>query len=123
MGGAIAESYGSLLEEMWNGKFSCVAPRHFKVWRAYTIAASAVLILFVFVHVSPAPQTQVGQYAPKFVGYAQHDSQELLAFLLNSLHEDLNLVRQKPYVDMTVKTKDRADNVRSVCVSHVAQLT
>ena len=63
---------------------------------------------------SPAPQTQVGRYAPTFVGYAQHDSQELLAFLLDGLHEDLNLVRQKPYVDMTVKTKDRADNV---CVS------
>ena len=31
MGGAIAESYGALLEEMWSGKFSCIAPRHFKV--------------------------------------------------------------------------------------------
>ena len=58
----------------------------------------------------------MGRYAPTFVGYAQHDSQELLAFLLDGLHEDLNLVRQKPYVDMTVKTKDRADNVRRVCV-------
>ena len=87
----------------------------------HTVAASAVLILFVCLCMYakfflPPPQTQVGQYAPKFVGNAQHDSQELLAFLLNSLHEDLNLVRQKPYVDMTVKTKDRADNVRRVCV-------
>jgi len=31
MGGAIAESYGALLEEVWSGKCSCVAPRHFKV--------------------------------------------------------------------------------------------
>ncbi len=31
MGGAIAESYGALLEEMWSGNCSCVAPRHFKV--------------------------------------------------------------------------------------------
>ena len=58
------------------------------------------------------PKTQVGRYAPQFVGYAQHDSQELLAFLLDGLHEDLNLVREKPYVDMTVKTDNRTDKVR-----------
>ena len=56
-------------------------------------------------------QTQVGRYAPQFVGYAQHDSQELLAFLLDGLHEDLNLVREKPYVDMTVKAEGRSDKV------------
>ena len=97
----------------------------------HTVAASAVLILFVCLCMyakypplpSPRPQTQVGRYAPKFVGYAQHDSQELLAFLLNSLHEDLNLVRLKPYVDMTVKTKGRADNVRRVCVCLMANGT
>ena len=60
------------------------------------------------------PQTQVGRYAPQFVGYAQHDSQELLAFLLDGLHEDLNLVREKPYVDMTVKTDNRVEKVRMV---------
>ena len=47
------------------------------------------------------------------MGYAQHDSQELLAFLLDGLHEDLNLVKKKPYVDMTVETKDRKETVRS----------
>ena len=31
MGGAIAEAYGALLEEMWSGKCSSVAPRQFKV--------------------------------------------------------------------------------------------
>ena len=56
-------------------------------------------------------QTQVGRFAPQFVGYAQHDSQELLAFLLDGLHEDLNLVREKPYVDMTVATAGRTDKV------------
>ncbi len=61
---------------------------------------------------SPSPQTQVARYAPQFVGYAQHDSQELLAFLLDSLHEDLNLVKKKPYVDMTIKTENRHDSVR-----------
>ena len=56
-------------------------------------------------------QTQFGQFAPQFVGYEQHDSQELLMFLLRGLHEDLNLVREKPYVDMSVATKGRTDKV------------
>ena len=41
----------------------------------------------------------VGTCAPQFSGYQQHDSQELLAFLLDGLHEDLNRVRQKPYIE------------------------
>ena len=36
----------------------------------------------------------VGSYAPRFLGYNQQDSQEFLRFLLDGLHEDLNLVRQ-----------------------------
>ena len=59
---------------------------------------------------------QVGRYAPKFEGSAQHDSQELLAFLLDGLHEDLNLVQCKPDVDMAIKTKDRTDHVCALCV-------
>lgn len=34
-----------------------------------------------------------------FLGYQQHDSQELAAFLLDGLHEDLNRIVQKPYVE------------------------
>ena len=45
MGGAIAESYGALLEEMWNGKFGCVAPRHFKVWRTCPSSSNSVNVL------------------------------------------------------------------------------
>lgn len=41
----------------------------------------------------------VGACAPQFSGYQQHDSQELLAFLLDGLHEDLNRVRRKPYIE------------------------
>ena len=42
----------------------------------------------------------------------QHDSQELLAFLLDGLHEDLNQVLKKPYVDMDIKSEGRKDKVR-----------
>ena len=60
-------------------------------------------------------QTIVGKFAPQFSGYQQQDSHELLAFLLDGLHEDLNLVLKKPYVDMTIKTEGREDKVGSLC--------
>ena len=57
----------------------------------------------------------IGRHAPQFSGYAQQDSHELLAFLLDGLHEDLNLVKKKPYVDMDITTEGRDDKV-CVCV-------
>ena len=42
---------------------------------------------------------ELAKFAPQFQGYAQQDSQELLAFLLDGLHEDLNRIRVKPYVE------------------------
>jgi ubiquitin carboxyl-terminal hydrolase 2/21 len=38
----------------------------------------------------------VATIAPRFSGYAQHDVQEFLQFLLDGLHDDLNLVTVKP---------------------------
>ncbi len=85
MKGALAKSYGDLLESMWSGDNSYLAPRQFKM--------------------------MIGKHAPQFSGYQQHDSHELLAFLLDGLHEDLNLVKKKPYVDMDMKTEGREDKV------------
>lgn len=45
-------------------------------------------------------KAQLAKYAPQFQGYAQHDSQELLGYLLDGLHEDLNRVKKKPYVEV-----------------------
>ncbi|THH01060.1 hypothetical protein EW026_g1582 [Hermanssonia centrifuga] len=75
MKGAIAEAFGSLLRRIWAPTTSSTSysPRDFK---------------------------QVLQrFAPQFSGYQQHDSQELVAFLLDGLHEDLNRVLKKPYVE------------------------
>ena len=82
MDGRIAEAYSKLLAQMWAGKYRSVAPRDFK----YTI----------------------GQFAPRFVGFGQQDSQELIAFLLDGLHEDLNRILDKPLVP-TVEGGERPD--------------
>ncbi|XP_023582583.1 ubiquitin carboxyl-terminal hydrolase 4 isoform X5 [Trichechus manatus latirostris] len=74
MKGEIAEAYAELIKQMWSGRDTHVAPRMFK--------------------------TQVGRFAPQFSGYQQQDSQELLAFLLDGLHEDLNRVKKKPYLEL-----------------------
>eukprot|EP01083_Nonionella_stella_P092178 257938_1 len=71
--GKIAEEYGSLMKQLWGDKFRVVAPSSFK-------------------------QT-VAEFAPQFSGYQQHDSSELLSFVLDGLHEDLNRIKQKPFTE------------------------
>lgn len=53
----------------------------------------------------------MGRFAPQFSGYQQQDSQELLAFLLDGLHEDLNRVKKKPYLELQ-DANGRPDAVR-----------
>ena len=43
-----------------------------------------------------------------FSGYAQHDSQEFFSFLVDGIHEDVNRIKKKPYVE-TVESKGRSD--------------
>ncbi|KAF2287433.1 hypothetical protein GH714_039882 [Hevea brasiliensis] len=43
---------------------------------------------------------KLAKFAPQFSGYNQHDSQEFLSFLLDGLHEDLNHVKCKPYIEV-----------------------
>ncbi|GJN35548.1 hypothetical protein PR202_gb24336 [Eleusine coracana subsp. coracana] len=71
MKGELAYAFGDLLRKLWAIDRTPVAPRQFKA--------------------------KLGRFAPQFSGFNQHDSQELLAFLLDGLHEDLNRVKCKPY--------------------------
>ncbi|KAI9659296.1 MAG: CSN-associated deubiquitinating enzyme Ubp12 [Bathelium mastoideum] len=41
----------------------------------------------------------IGRCQPLFSGYGQQDSQEFLSFLLDAIHEDLNRVQKKPYME------------------------
>lgn len=61
---------------------------------------------------SPPPcfQAIVASKASQFTGYAQHDAQEFMAFLLDGLHEDLNRIQNKPYTE-TVDSDGRPDEV------------
>lgn len=74
MHGELALAFGDLLRKLWSSGRTAVAPRAFK--------------------------GKLARFAPQFSGYNQHDSQELLAFLLDGMHEDLNRVKQKPYIEM-----------------------
>jgi hypothetical protein len=71
--GELAVAFGELLRKLWSSGRTSVAPRPFK--------------------------SKLSRFAPQFSGYNQHDSQELLAFLLDGLHEDLNRVKKKPYIE------------------------
>ncbi|XP_057536456.1 ubiquitin carboxyl-terminal hydrolase 8 [Amaranthus tricolor] len=73
MDGEIALAFGDLIRKLWAPGATPVAPRTFK--------------------------SKLSRFAPQFSGFNQHDSQELLAFLLDGLHEDLNRVKLKPYVE------------------------
>ena len=48
-----------------------------------------------------SPQGTIGRWSKNFTGTDQHDSQELLAYLLDGLHEDLNRVQDKPYSELS----------------------
>ncbi|RKP14024.1 hypothetical protein BJ684DRAFT_6764, partial [Piptocephalis cylindrospora] len=74
MGGAVAEAFAQLLYQLWRGPNAVTSPSAFK--------------------------RTLERFAPQFEGYRQHDSQELLAFLLDGLHEDLNRIRKKPYIEV-----------------------
>ncbi|KAF5734371.1 Ubiquitin carboxyl-terminal hydrolase 10 [Tripterygium wilfordii] len=74
MHGELALAFGELLRKLWSSGRTTIAPRVFK--------------------------GKLARFAPQFSGYNQHDSQELLAFLLDGLHEDLNRVKKRPYIEM-----------------------
>lgn len=62
--GEVAEEFGVIMKALWAGLYKCISPRDFKV--------------------------TIGKINDQFAGYDQQDSQELLLFLMDGLHEDLN---------------------------------
>ncbi|CUS25114.1 LAQU0S27e00452g1_1 [Lachancea quebecensis] len=58
----------------------------------------------------------IGQQNSMFAGFLQQDSQEFLAFLLDGLHEDLNRIIEKPFVEKPELSPE--DNVNDKEVIH-----
>ncbi|XP_078517944.1 ubiquitin carboxyl-terminal hydrolase 19 isoform X4 [Lissotriton helveticus] len=83
-GGRLAIGFAVLLRALWKGTDHAFQPSKLKA-----IVASK---------------------ASQFTGYAQHDAQEFMAFLLDGLHEDLNRIQNKPYTE-TVDSDGRPDKV------------
>jgi ubiquitin C-terminal hydrolase len=63
--GNMVKAFAEFVAEIWNNKYTSVIPRNIK--------------------------RVISDYAPQFSGYQQHDAQELIAFLLDKMHEDLNV--------------------------------
>jgi len=83
MHGEIARTYAELIKVIWSGNHGSFLPREFKC--------------------------AVSRFAPQFTGFAQQDCQELMAFLLDGLHEDLNRIKNKPYIEVKDNIERRPD--------------
>lgn len=79
-GGEISDGFAVLMKAVWNGNFKNVTPRDFR--------------------------NTIGRFNTRFSSYSQQDSQELLLFLMDGLHEDLNLITKREY-----KEEDDNDNM------------
>uniref|UniRef100_A0A1W7RBY0 Ubiquitin carboxyl-terminal hydrolase 8 n=1 Tax=Agkistrodon contortrix contortrix TaxID=8713 RepID=A0A1W7RBY0_AGKCO len=62
--GEVAEEFGIIMKALWTGQYRYISPKDFKI--------------------------TIGKINEQFAGYSQQDSQELLLFLMDGLHEDLN---------------------------------
>lgn len=74
--GQLSTHYAKMIRNLWFGTDSSYSPTQLK--------------------------KAIGKFQPMFSGYNQHDSGELITYLLDGLHQDLNRVKVKPYVE----TKD-----------------
>ena len=82
-GGHVVMVYRKLLEDLWRDEQDYINPSYFKKIFAH------------FVH--------------RFSGYAQQDSNEFLIYLLDKIHEDLNSITEKPYIEMEEKKENQTD--------------
>jgi ubiquitin C-terminal hydrolase len=85
--GNVAIAYYELVKELWLGASKYLCPSDFRQ---------------IFV-----------RFVRQFQGFSQHDSQEMLAFMLDTLHEDLNRVKDKPYIELSEKHDAEGDVLAS----------
>ena len=82
-GGNIVTSYYDLLYKLWEEKKDNIHPLNFRE---------------IFVN-----------YVKQFEGFSQQDSHEFLNFMLDNIHEDLNRVEDKKYIELDEKKDNETD--------------
>lgn len=70
--GLLAAGFGNLMNTLWSGQSESLKPTGFK--------------------------KILGKCSEQYSQFEQQDSQEYLSFMLDSLHEELNLRLKKPYI-------------------------
>ena len=81
--GKIVESYAEVIKHLWYGQKRIIEPYRLK--------------------------NECGMVRNMFAGYNQQDAQEFITFILDELHEDLNKVLQKPYIQIDDTLKFNSD--------------
>lgn len=84
-GGHVALSFAVLLRHLWSGSHVFYSPAKLK--------------------------SLLSEKFSQFSGFAQHDAQEYMSVLLDVLHEDINRIREKPYVKINSKDGDDDQSV------------
>lgn len=75
--GEVAEEFSVVMKALWSGQYKCISPQDFK--------------------------GTICKINNRFSSYEHQDSQELLLFLMDGLHEDLNKVpKRETHVVMTL---------------------
>ena len=91
-GGKLATAYANLIKDIWIGKESDDMKRSMMI--NYEPKQKRIILPHNF-------KSTLEKYAPQFQGYNQHDAQELISYLLDGMHEDLNRVKKSnnPHVE------------------------
>ena len=85
--GSITGKYYNLIKSMWCGKENKINPNQFI--------------------------DGFKKLKKQFEGYRQQDAQEFLSVLLDQLHEDLNRITDKPYIELLEKQENENDLIAS----------
>jgi ubiquitin carboxyl-terminal hydrolase 4/11/15 len=59
-------------------------------------------------------KSTLGKYSPIVAGWGQQDSQEFMSFLLDGLHEDLNRIEKKPYIENPESDETTVNNPQAI---------
>jgi hypothetical protein len=93
-GGQLAQVSAVLINSLWK-RFNQHTPHptnRIKAPGSYAMVQAPSLTPKTF-------KESLGRFSEHFAGNEQHDAQELLAFLLDGLSEDLNRIVDKPYIE------------------------